>query len=136
MAIKQTRVADGDLYDFDAATTDWQLLRFGPDGAPNSIERVIRDDYDNDGDDDWIVGFRVEDSGLTCTDFTVSMSGVDAWQKRIWGSDTVVPVGCEENVGIDVEPWSTADEVRPDDNYLIPVGILSKSLANGNDADL
>ena len=133
--IKTTRVADGDPYDFDAATVDATSLRVGPDMAPN-VSLPLTADYDEDGDTDYIFGFRMEDTGITCFDNTITLSGADLSGIPIAGTDLTVPINCEEIATIDVDPWNTSNEVEPDRDYIVPVAILSTSTAQGEAADI
>jgi hypothetical protein len=136
LMIKTTSVADGDPYDFDASTVDVGSLRAGPAGAPNVAVNILTADYDQDGDTDYIYAFRVEETGLTCTSSTIMVTGSDLSGNAIAGSDLIVPTQCEEIASIDVDPWNAANEVRPNDNYTVPIAIMSTSVANGEPADI
>jgi hypothetical protein len=52
------------------------------------------------------------------------------------GHDAINPVDCEELVDIDVDPFNAANEVRPNDDYQVTVGVLSMSTADGDSIDL
>jgi hypothetical protein len=135
LMIKTTSVAAGDAYDFDASTVDADSLRAGPDGASN-IAQILSADYDEDGDLDYIFAFRVHETGLTCLDHRITVSGTDLSGNPIGGTDIIVPVQCEEIATIDLDPWNVANEVRPNDSYTVPVAIMSTSVASGEAADI
>jgi hypothetical protein len=134
--IKTTSIADGDAYDFDATLVDFSSLVAGPNSAPNVVPTPLSTDYDNDGDVDKIVGFRMEDTGIGCLDTVINISGKTLNGQIFLGQDVIVPIECAEVVQIDVDPWNTLNEIRPDNDYLVPVGIMSKSIAMGDDGDL
>jgi T5SS/PEP-CTERM-associated repeat protein len=136
LMIKTTSVAAGDAYDFDASTVDVDSLRAGPDGAPNVAVVILPADYDEDGDTDYIFSFRIHETGLTCQDQMIIVTGTDLSGNPIGGTDLIVPVQCEEIATIDVDPWNAANEVRPNDSYTVPVAIMSTSVANGEAADI
>jgi hypothetical protein len=129
-------VADGDPYDFDASTVDVGSLRAGPAGAPNVAVNILTADYDQDGDTDYIYAFRVHETGLTCTSSTIMVTGSDLSGNAIGGSDLIAPTQCEEIATIDVDPWNAANEVRPNDSYIVPIAIMSTSVASGEPADI
>jgi len=136
LMIKTTSVAAGDAYDFDASTVDVSSLRAGPDGAPNVAVTILTADYDEDGDTDYIYAFRIHETGLTCQDQMIIVTGTDLSGNPIGGTDLIVPIQCEEIATIDVDPWNAANEVRPNDSYTVPVAIMSTSVANGEAADI
>lgn len=129
--INTTSIADGDAVDFDAATVDPASLRLGPSLA-EVVSLPLTADYDHDGDTDYIFGFRMEDTGYTCSDGLVEIYGNTVDAIAFSGRDSVQPVGCEEPMPINVEPYSNANRVYPDDNYLLQVAVLSTSVANGD----
>jgi hypothetical protein len=132
LQINTTSVVDGDAYDFDASTVDPASLVVGPGLAPNVAQTILTADYDNDGDTDYIFAFRVHESGVNCLDTTITLLGRTLSGDPIVGRDTIVPINCEEVVEMDVEPWNTANEVRPNDSYTVPVGIMTTSVAAGD----
>jgi hypothetical protein len=54
----------------------------------------------------------------------------------IVGHDVINPIDCEETVDIDVDPFNAANEVRPNDDYQLTVGVLGMSIADGDPVDL
>jgi hypothetical protein len=133
--INTTSVADGDAYDFDAADVDAASLRVGPNMAEN-IAIPLTADYDNDGDTDYIFGFRMQDTGITCIDNSIMIAGMTTAGDPIAGHDLIVPINCEEIVDIDVDPFNASNIVRPDDDYQLTVGILGMNTADGDAIDL
>ena len=60
---------DSDGPDLDAADIDPTSLRLGRNNAELAAPTsVITKDYDDDGDIDYIFGFRIQDTGVTCAD--------------------------------------------------------------------
>jgi hypothetical protein len=129
--IYNTSIADGDTYDFDPATVDPVSLRLGPNGAEVSAA-TLTGDIDGDGDLDYIFGFRMEDTGHTCTDTTLMLTGATHTELVFAAETTVAPIGCEEPMPIDVEPYSTANRVYPNDDYQIQVAVLNTNVADGD----
>jgi hypothetical protein len=133
--ISTTSIADGDAYDFDAADVDPASLQVGPNMAEVAAA-ILTADYDNDGDTDYIFGFRMADTGLTCIDTSIAIAGQTFSGDPIAGHDTIVPVDCEDIVDIDVDPFNASNIVRPDDDYQLTVGILGMNTADGDALDL
>jgi hypothetical protein len=134
VAFFSTSVADGEMFDFDATDIDASTLRYGPDGALASTVPLFND-WDDDGDLDAHIGFRFHESGIDCTTATFTVGGQTNAGLAFVGIDTVVPVGCEEPMAMDVEPYSSANRVYPDDDYLLQVALLSTSIADGDAFD-
>lgn len=59
--------------DFNAATVDVETVRFGPDGA--QAEHWALEDVDNDGDEDIILHFRTQDTGIRAGDTEAELAG-------------------------------------------------------------
>jgi hypothetical protein len=132
--LKTTSIADGDAFDFNAALVDTTSLRLGPDGAEfNGVP--LPADYDGDGDTDYIFSFRMEDTGNTCADASIVLAGNTTGGVPFAAKDSVTPINCEEPMPIDVEPYSAANRVYPDDTYLVQVAVLETQVANGDPYD-
>lgn len=86
--------------DFDASTVDPDTVRFGPSGAW-AVQWAL-EDVDSDGDDDMILDFLTQDTGIAAGDTEADLAGtnVDGW--AIHGSDSVRTV----------PPW---DDEQPKD---------------------
>jgi hypothetical protein len=79
---------------FDATTVDPLSVRFGPNGATETHNRGHIEDVDGDGDDDMLLHFRTEETGIQCGDTSVSLTGQTSDGTLIEGSDSIVTVGC------------------------------------------
>jgi sugar lactone lactonase YvrE len=81
--------------DFDATTVDPLSVEFGPDGATESHGRGHIEDVDGDGDDDLVLHFRTQDTGIQCGDTSASLTGETFSGQMIEGSDSINTVGCK-----------------------------------------
>ena len=94
VGVKSLGIAHGDAIDFDATQVDPDSLEFGP--AAGTIAALpITQDLDGDGDTDLVVGFRAEESGVTCDDAAVSLTGSTYAGELITGSDAITTTECE-----------------------------------------
>jgi probable HAF family extracellular repeat protein len=93
IGIKTMNRADGDALDFDATQINADSVQIGPGLAPN-IALPLSSDFDNDGDADLSVGFRVEDSGIACGDTEISISGETYSGELFTGSDSINTTDC------------------------------------------
>ena len=134
VGILSTSVAAGDSYDFDATKVIPGSVEFGPYGATNVIAPQLLD-IDGDTDTDLLVGFDMTATGISCFDNEVKITGATTASGVFAGKDSVTRVNCEQLVDIDFAPWSAANEVRPDDSYIVSVGVMSASTANGDARD-
>jgi hypothetical protein len=136
MELTNTSVADGDAFDFDPTTVDPTTLRLGPNKASlASPTAIINQDRDGDGDIDRTFGFNMQDTGNTCTDGSITIEGFTYSGEFFQESDVVVPVGCEEPMTVDVEPYSALNRVYPNDDYQVQVAVKSTSVADGDAYD-
>jgi dipeptidyl aminopeptidase/acylaminoacyl peptidase len=81
--------------DFDATTVDPLSVEFGPYGATESHGRGHIEDVDGDGDDDLVLHFRTQDTGIQCGDTSASLTGETFGGQMIEGSDSINTVGCK-----------------------------------------
>jgi hypothetical protein len=81
--------------DFDATTIDPLSVEFGPNDAPESHARGHIEDVDGDGDDDLVLHFRTQDTGIQCGDTSASLIGDTFSGQSIEGSDSIKTVGCK-----------------------------------------
>ncbi len=79
---------------FDATTVDVSTLVFGPGGAQPKHNGHI-ENVDGDGDDDLMLHFNTQDTGIQCGDTGMSLSGAILGGQAIEGSDSIVTVGCK-----------------------------------------
>ncbi|TDJ41882.1 MAG: hypothetical protein E2O50_07035 [Gammaproteobacteria bacterium] len=85
--------ADGDALDFDATQVNADSIQIGPGAAPN-VALPLAMDFDSDGDTDLIVGFRVEDAGISCGDTEIVISGETHGGQLFMGSDNIITTDC------------------------------------------
>jgi hypothetical protein len=79
---------------FDATDVDPSSVVLGSGEATDAHGRVHLEDIDDDGDDDVMLHFRTQDSGIVCGDTAVSLTGQTFDGRSIGGSDSINTVGC------------------------------------------
>ncbi|MGI9308031.1 MAG: N,N-dimethylformamidase beta subunit family domain-containing protein, partial [Gammaproteobacteria bacterium] len=87
--------AMGDPEDLDISNIDRSTLRLGPEEAPAAWPS-LSGDFDNDGDTDIAVQFRTYETGISCSDNSVIMSGATFDNKLFGGTDFITTPGCGE----------------------------------------
>jgi hypothetical protein len=80
--------------DFDAATVDPSMLRFGPDGASIVHPGGYLEDVNGDGLLDLVVHFQTQETGIECGDTSVSLSGSTFDGEIFEATDAIRTVGC------------------------------------------
>ncbi len=80
---------------FDATTIDPLSVRFGPDGATEAHGKGHIEDVDGDGNDDLVLHFRTQETGIACGDTSTSLTGKTFDGQQIQGSDSIQTVGCK-----------------------------------------
>ena len=80
---------------FDATTVDPLTVKFGPNGATESHSKGHIEDVDGDGDDDLVLHFSTEATGIQCGQTSASLIGKTFDGQEIEGSDSIVTVGCK-----------------------------------------
>ncbi len=80
--------------DFDATTVDVSTVVFGLAGAQPKHNGHI-EDVDGDGDDDLMLHFKTQDTGIQCGDTEATLSGVTFGSQAIEGSDFINTVECK-----------------------------------------
>jgi N-acetyl-anhydromuramyl-L-alanine amidase AmpD len=81
--------------DFDATTVDPLSVRFGPSGAAEAHGRGHIEDVDNDGDNDLILHFDSQATGIHCGNTSASLRGNTLSGQLIRGIDVITTVGCK-----------------------------------------
>lgn len=80
--------------DFDATTVDPLSIQFGPDGATEAHGNGHIEDADGDGDLDFILHFKTQETGVQCGDTQASLTGETFGGQMIEGTDSINAVGC------------------------------------------
>jgi hypothetical protein len=78
--------------EFDAAEVAPETTRFGPSEAPATRYRLR--DVDGDGDEDLLLFFRIQQTGIACGDSEASLTGETSDATPITGSDAIVTRNC------------------------------------------
>jgi len=133
--VKTLSMADGDAIDFDAAQVDPATVQLGPARTPN-IAIPLPFDVDSDGDLDIIFGFRVESSGISCLDTSVTLVAKTFGGDPLADQDSIAPIQCEETIDIDVDPFNAVNTIRPNDSYNVTVAVLGMRTAEGDAVDV
>jgi hypothetical protein len=129
-----TSVADGDAYNFDATTINALTLRAGRDQAAPSSWPLIKD-QDNDGDNDLLIAFNMQQTGLNCVDDRIFVTGSTQSGVPFASFDTIVPIECVDQIQVDVIPYDSANRVYPDDSYQVLVALHRMSVGEGDPID-
>lgn len=87
--------------DFDASTINLNSVRFGPRAAqpicnPKDTACYRLHDVDADGDQDLVVTFDVEETGILCGDTEVTLTGHTFDGVAILGRAAIETVGCNK----------------------------------------
>ena len=94
---------------FDAQTVDPLSVSFGPGGAPEAHGKGHREDVDEDGDQDLMLHFETQASGIQCGDTSASLTGMTFDGQAISGMDSLVTVGCNSNKPVEIiEPHNAS----------------------------
>jgi hypothetical protein len=129
VGVKTESIADGDARDFDASLIDSSTVKLGL-ASNNAIPLLL--DLDDDGDNDRVFGFRMEETGITCLDSSVKLVGKLTSGAVIAGTDSVTRTDCEEAVAIDFDPNNAANLVWPEAAYFTTIGIKTMNSADGD----
>ncbi len=78
---------------FDATTVEPLSVEFGPDGASEFHGRGHINDVDGDGDDDLVLHFRTQETGIVAGDTEACLAGETTSGDPIKGCDTIRTVG-------------------------------------------
>ncbi len=80
--------------DFDATTVDPLSVEFGPAGATESHGKGHIEDVDGDGDDDLLLHFNTQETGIQCDDTSASLTGLTYEGLLISGTDSITITKC------------------------------------------
>ncbi len=80
---------------FDAQTVDPETVHFGPAQATVAHALGHAEDVDDDGDLDLVVHFPTQQTGISCGDTSVTLTGQTFAGVSVMGSDQIVTVGCK-----------------------------------------
>lgn len=94
VAVLTTAVADGEGADFDATSIDVSTLRFGPREAGEAHGHGHATDVDGDGDTDLVVHFHTQDTGISCGDTDVALTGATIDGTAFEGTDSITTDPC------------------------------------------
>ncbi|MFQ5804522.1 MAG: Ig domain-containing protein [Candidatus Methylomirabilales bacterium] len=87
------RVAILSTADFSASTVNARTVKFGPAGAPPDLEHVKTRDVNRDGQDDLVLRFRIQETGIQCGEATATLTGRTVLGDRVRGIDAIRVVG-------------------------------------------
>lgn len=79
---------------FDATQVNWEGVTFGPDEATEIHQRSHVKDVDKDGDMDFLMHFKIGETGIRCDDGNVTLSGETFDGQSFIGTDEVKVVKC------------------------------------------
>ena len=113
VAILSTQVAKGELLDFDATTVDPLSVEFGKGKAKETHGKGHIEDVDGDGDNDLVLHFKTQDTGISAGDTEVTLSGKTFAGQAISGRDAIETV-----------PPKKAPPLRASGKLIITWGII------------
>lgn len=80
---------------FDATALDPLSVVFGPNGAGEAHRQGHIEDVDGDGENDLLLHFNTQDTGIECGDTSTALIGAMLSGGLIVGTDSVQTVGCD-----------------------------------------
>jgi hypothetical protein len=81
--------------DFDATTVDPLSIKLGPNEAVEAHNAGHTEDVNGDGRLDLVLHFNVQDTGITCGDTVVVLTGTTLDGQPFSGVDSIQTVGCK-----------------------------------------
>ncbi len=99
VALLTASTANGDPVDFDAWTVDPTTLAFGPGAAGIKHSSGHAEDVDGDGDIDMMLHFPTQETGITCSDTELSLTGATFDGVEFTATDSIRIAGCRDGVG-------------------------------------
>jgi len=79
---------------FDAATVNPASVRFGKTGTEAAPVDWVFEDVDDDGDLDMTLRFKIQETGIQCSDEIALLKGKTYSDQPVEGSDSINTVGC------------------------------------------
>ena len=107
---------------FDALQVDPDTAKFGPSGA--IAERYSVVDVDRDGDEDLLLHFRTQQTGIGCTDTQATLVAELYDGTDITGTDSIATVGCMPGAVIEAESMALSGGYAVEDNAAASDGQL------------
>jgi probable HAF family extracellular repeat protein len=80
---------------FDATQVDWETVRFGRREATEVHQRSHVRDVDGDGDMDFLLHFKIQQTGIRCRDTMATLTGRIFNGQSFTGSDAIRPINCQ-----------------------------------------
>jgi phosphohistidine swiveling domain-containing protein len=108
--------------EFDALQLDPDTAKFGPSGA--IAERYKVKDVDRDGDEDLLLYFRIQQTGMACNDTQATLVGELYDGSEITGTDSIATVGCIPGAVIEAESMALSGGYAVEDNAAASGGQL------------
>jgi|GEM_PF-823023 len=99
VALLTASTANGDAVDFDAWTVDPTTLAFGPGAAGIKHSSGHAEDVDGDGDLDMMLHFPTQETGITCLDTELTLTGETFDGVEFTATDSIRIAGCRDGVG-------------------------------------
>jgi hypothetical protein len=109
--------------DFSGVDVDPASVRLGPNNAPLAAA-VITGNHDGDADTDYIFGFKMQDTGISCVHNRIILTGQTFDGVPFAAADNVVMhADCfeTETVDLDVAPYDPDNNISPDNDNAIQV---------------
>ena len=108
--------------EFDALQLDPDTARFGPGEA--AAARYTVADVDRDGDQDLVLHFRIQETGIACTDTQATLVGELYDGSEVTGTDSITTVGCIPGAVIEAESMALSGGYAVEDNAAASGGQL------------
>ena len=80
---------------FDATTVEPLSIEFGPNGAIEAHGKGHIEDADGDGNDDLVLHFNTQETGIQCGDTSASLTGQTFSGQEIEGTNAIITKDCK-----------------------------------------
>ncbi len=115
--------------EFDALQLDPDTAKFGPSGA--IAERYKVKDVDRDGDEDLLLYFRIQQTGMACNDTQATLVGELYDGSNVTGTDAIATVGCIPGAVIEAESMALSGGYAVEENAAASGGQIIRRLDTG-----